>query len=73
MYQSDDAGVRKMAVYALGSMPVDAGNETLVKALEDARGRRAVERRRSRWPGTAVTKVCRCCGACSTARTSSGT
>ena len=24
-----------MAVYALGSMPVDAGNETLVKALED--------------------------------------
>ena len=35
MYRSDDAGVRKMAVYALGSMPVDAGNETLVKALED--------------------------------------
>jgi HEAT repeat protein len=25
-----------MAVYALGSMPVEAGNETLVKALEDA-------------------------------------
>ena len=36
MYQSEDAGVRKMAVYALGSMPVDAGNDTLVKALEDA-------------------------------------
>jgi HEAT repeat protein len=35
-YQSEDPGVRKMAVYALGSMPVDAGNETLVKALEDA-------------------------------------
>jgi hypothetical protein len=34
-YQSDDAGVRKMAVYALGSLPVDSGNETLVKALED--------------------------------------
>ena len=34
-YLSEDAGVRKMAVYALGSMPVDAGNETLVKALED--------------------------------------
>lgn len=34
-YRSEDAGVRKMAVYALGSMPVDAGNETLVKALED--------------------------------------
>lgn len=34
-YQSEDAGVRKMAVYALGSMPVDAGNDTLVKALED--------------------------------------
>jgi len=34
-YQSDDAGVRKMAVYALGSMPADIGNETLVKALED--------------------------------------
>jgi HEAT repeat protein len=35
-YQSDDAGVRKMAVYALGSMPVEVGNETLIKALEDA-------------------------------------
>lgn len=34
-YESDDAGVRKMAVYALGSMPADAGNETLVKALSD--------------------------------------
>ena len=34
-YQSEDAGVRKMAVYALGSMPVDAGNDTLVKALDD--------------------------------------
>lgn len=34
-YQSDDAGVRKMAVYALGSMPIDTGNDTLVKALED--------------------------------------
>ena len=36
MYASGDAGVRKMAVYALGSMPIDAGNDTLVKALEDA-------------------------------------
>ena len=35
-YQSEDAGVRKMAVYALGSMPIDSGNDTLVKALEDA-------------------------------------
>jgi hypothetical protein len=35
-YQSDDAGVRKMAVYALGSMPIASGNETLVKALDDA-------------------------------------
>jgi HEAT repeat protein len=35
-YQSEDAGVRKMAVYALGSMPVETGNETLVKALEDS-------------------------------------
>ena len=34
-YQSEDPGVRKMAVYALGSMPVDTGNETLMKALED--------------------------------------
>ena len=34
-YGSDDAGMRKMAVYALGSMPHDVGNETLVKALED--------------------------------------
>lgn len=36
MYGSEDAGVRKMAVYALGSMPVDTGGETLVKALDDA-------------------------------------
>jgi HEAT repeat protein len=35
-YQSDDAGVRKMAVYALGSMPIGTGNETLIKALEDS-------------------------------------
>ena len=35
-YQSEDAGVRKMAVYALGSMPVEIGNDTLIKALEDA-------------------------------------
>jgi HEAT repeat protein len=35
MYASGDAGVRKMAVYALGSIPGDAGNATLVKALED--------------------------------------
>ena len=35
-YLSDDAGVRKMTVYALGSMPVESGNETLIKALEDA-------------------------------------
>jgi hypothetical protein len=35
-YRSEDAGVRKMVVYALGSMPIGAGNETLVKALEDA-------------------------------------
>jgi hypothetical protein len=34
-YQSEDAGVRKMAVYALGSMPSDAGNDTLIKALDD--------------------------------------
>jgi HEAT repeat protein len=34
-YQSEDAGVRKMAVYALGSMPIETGNDTLVKALED--------------------------------------
>jgi hypothetical protein len=34
-YQSDDAGVRKMAVYALGSMPAGVGNDTLIKALED--------------------------------------
>jgi HEAT repeats len=35
MYGSEDPGVRKMAVYALGSMPADAGNAILVKALED--------------------------------------
>src|SRR5262245_26855684 len=36
MYASGDAGVRKMAVYALGSLPADAATETLVKALEDS-------------------------------------
>jgi len=36
MYESEDPGVRKMAVYALGSMPPDAGNDTLMKALGDA-------------------------------------
>ena len=35
MYASDDAGVRKMAVYALGSLPGDAGTATLVQALQD--------------------------------------
>jgi len=34
-FGSDDPGVRKMAVYALGSLPVETGNDTLVKALED--------------------------------------
>ena len=36
MYASGDAGVRKMAVYALGSIPGDVGTATLVKALDDA-------------------------------------
>jgi HEAT repeat protein len=35
MYTSDDAGVRKMTVYALGSLPGDLGTATLVKALQD--------------------------------------
>ena len=35
MYGSEDAGVRKMVVYALGSLPGQAGHETLVRALED--------------------------------------
>ena len=36
MYKSDDAGVRKMAVYALGSLPGDTGDNTLVAALDDS-------------------------------------
>jgi HEAT repeat protein len=35
MYTSGDAGVRKMVVYALGSLPADVGTVTLVKALDD--------------------------------------
>jgi hypothetical protein len=35
MYGSEDAGIRKMAVYALGSLHGDVGAATLVKALED--------------------------------------
>lgn len=36
LYGSSDAGVRKMAVYALGSIPGDVGAQTLVRALDDA-------------------------------------
>jgi HEAT repeat protein len=35
MYLSDDAGVRKMAVYALGALPLDAEAATLRNALDD--------------------------------------
>lgn len=35
MYESGDAGVRKMVVYTLGSLPGDVGSSTLVKALDD--------------------------------------
>ena len=35
MYASDDAGVRKMAVYALGTLPADPGDATLQRALGD--------------------------------------
>jgi HEAT repeat protein len=35
MSGADDPGIRKMAVYALGSLPAHLGNETLVKSLED--------------------------------------
>jgi hypothetical protein len=35
MYESDDAGVRKMAVYALGTLPADPQDTILRRALED--------------------------------------
>ena len=35
MYQSDDAGVRKMTVYALGALPSDERAATLRNALDD--------------------------------------
>lgn len=35
MYLSDDAGVRKMAVYALGALPLDPEASTLRNALDD--------------------------------------
>ena len=35
-YQSPDAGVRKMVVYALGALPGEAQRETLRAALQDA-------------------------------------
>lgn len=35
MYQSSDAGVRKMAVYALGVLPNDGAHTTLRAALDD--------------------------------------
>ena len=35
MYLSADAGVRKMAVYALGALPLDAQADTLRNALDD--------------------------------------
>ena len=36
LYQSDDAGVRKMVVYALGALPGDAQLVTLRTALQDS-------------------------------------
>lgn len=36
MYLSDDAGVRKMTVYALGALPPDPNAATLRNALDDA-------------------------------------
>jgi HEAT repeat protein len=36
LYQSDDAGIRKMVVYALGALPGDAQNDTLRTALQDS-------------------------------------
>lgn len=36
LYQSSDAGIRKMAVYALGALPGDAQIATLRAALQDA-------------------------------------
>lgn len=35
LYQSSDAGVRKMVVYAIGALPGDRGLSTLETALED--------------------------------------
>jgi HEAT repeat protein len=35
LYQSSDAGIRKMAVYALGALPGDAQTATLRAALQD--------------------------------------
>ncbi len=36
LYQSTDAGIRKMVVYALGALPGDSQNATLRAALEDS-------------------------------------
>ena len=36
LYQSDDAGIRKMVVYALGALPGDAQIDTLRTALQDS-------------------------------------
>lgn len=36
LYQSDDAGIRKMTVYALGALPGDAQIDTLRTALRDS-------------------------------------
>ena len=36
LYASTDAGIRKMTVYALGSLPGEAQAETLMTALEDS-------------------------------------
>jgi len=36
LYDSSDAGIRKMAVYALGALPGDAQNVTLRTALQDS-------------------------------------
>ena len=66
---SEDPGVRKAAVHALGSLPGEASRAALTGALadgvEDVSGTRP-----SPWPDGAIPPPCPCCWRCSIALTS---
>ncbi len=70
-YESKDAGIRKMVVYALGALPGEAQLPTLLDRAEGRSRRRAMECRRRAGAARQRARACPCCGRCSIARSSS--